>query len=544
MFFLGGRRGDTGKRRPAWRFGAPLGVAELARIEAAAAPFHTVEIDFDGDPADAILAELVRFPDIRAVPVGGRQELCAVPFADIVLQAQNPTRDQCDRIAEQLSARCGDIIDGFRVIGLEAPDFAPAKAVVWFGRGVFCPAAAPKARLEITGLDPARGGPAPATPMLGAGLEAGWHEGQRCLAFCFNKGDAPALAALDRVGGPNAGRLSGLVFEIDIREAGRPIRCRAFRKGAGGLVAAPIEFPEHDAQGLDFAARLSGGDWVKIGVDGAPLWLRKVDLSHARRPAPAGAATGGPILQVLGLLMPAARGPWSIASRKPSGWRVDFDHAGQLRCSELQSVGHTALNRLDRFGVYDHGARRYADGAETGERSYGIGGDRRVVETDIGFLRDCVMPRALMAFPWRPRSAIIVTRAAGAECQPLAEIPLGTAGTTMKWSLTAAAASPAEHAAAIRRGEGELSLDWINRAAKVEADGWLGLADFWLNATQLSIEFEGVAGGTPAPRLTIRARVAGRPSGNGRQGAEATTVEHDQHVVLGPFFARFADGRV
>jgi hypothetical protein len=496
-----------------------------------------LDLGHDSDLADQILRGLKDNPRVVGTAAGP----VYAPFPDIMVQ----TAGGLSAVEEkQLNINLVHGCDGFgrdiRLSTFSQPGLASGE--VFFGRGVYCrnPQEMPVARIDLTGVDPAL--PASrrvASPALPDGSPAGWYEGQRGLAFGFVQGLAPATASLTDLNAASAARLADVIVCIDIHDAGKNRQLKAFRYLGGNIVETGLNI-------LADQTVLDSGGWVPLDLEGVQLWLRFVNYATFRvAGAPAAAAApsiADPSLRIFGLVLPELRGRLNFLQKKPRGWRVDFDRAGQLRHSELQSLSHTAYTQLERFSVYDHAGQSAGRVSADGSRRYSISNGRQVLEAAVERLPLDARYRELARMLGNRASLIGLTPARDPNLLPLGEVPLGPMpadGQMRVLRLSAEPQEPQRFHEAVRDGEGELSLDWINRAAKVEADAWIGLAEFWLRRATILLKIGSRArpnGSGPSATLQVEVLPIGKP--------QKRTIDIAPGAIFaaGPFLAQYLAG--
>ena len=278
---------------------------------------------------------------------------------------------------------------------------------------------------------------------------------------------------------------------------------RAFR--AAGSVAQTEEvfrFSIHCPTANDWFRR--DGEWQFIDLGGEKLWfcyrnrtgfanfsasLKRV-VMRGNKALQTQQVSGVPILSIEGLILPGTGGLLPFIRGGVRSWQVMFDADGLFRHSEAGGAAYSVINRSgNRLGVFDHQNQLYA-GDETAEpeiMSLPLHCDRRINLMHFN-------PRRLST--QRPKEESAALSAIYPGHTLLLKVSGGGNSDFVSYGgfippperMLELVSRPDRPIGIFSSADNEaghllpvLSLDWVNRGARVESSGvWTGLADYWL----------------------------------------------------------------
>jgi hypothetical protein len=377
---------------------------------------------------------------------------------------------------------------------------------VFFGRGVFAASDAPQvADLEFCAT-PGDTKPdekaKPVVPMVraqfgsGSNRAAAWYAGQLGVAIGFRVDAAPASIMPEELGEGWEPILEDLILFFGRQKESDPV-IRAFHRQATNADAHVPKIPAFDLQFADWYTHDGVWQWLEINRrklwfritnrTGASLFLPDADLIEQRGRA-IGGSTG--LIIVRGLILP--RQPRRLDAY--TGWRVEFQSDETLRHSELAGLAWTAAAQR-QYGIFSHldGQWKGEEKSSTGEMLLPLGKKRRL---ELRYL-DQIALKGLDASNHLKKSdleqrdkiygydslVLMYAESARTQSDSMGAFLLPTGENEADWQTLVA-----EPIQLRRESSGQVdaepqavSLDWVNRAASIDGNIRLGLAEFWLD---------------------------------------------------------------
>ncbi len=435
-------------------------------------------------------------------------QFVSVPARDIIIVGNILPDGFASSIAESLTRMHGQFRPDFRVETLEASSELDAPQV-YFGRGVFASSDATQvADIEFCATPgdakPEKGAKT-VQPMLrsqsGGNRPAAWYVGQLGLAIGFRPDSAPATILPEEFGGNWEPILQDLVLFLGRQRESDPV-IRLFRRERTiDEKENTPQLPTVDRQFVDWHER--DGIWQWLEINGRKLWFRitnrtgaslfSTDTDLIRQRGRTGGGAAGLVI-VRGLILP----PLPRRRDNYSGWRVEFQSDETLRHSELGGLAWTAAAQRRRYGIFSHteGEWRGEEKSATGDMLLPLGKNRRL---ELRYLDQTALKSNVSFQSERNdvetvdqvygRNSLVLGYVESARSQSVSMGAFLLAGDNEEdgWQRLVSEPIRPRRGGSITTDDEPLavSLDWVNRAAWVDGDISLGLAQFWLNRWRL-----------------------------------------------------------
>jgi hypothetical protein len=502
----------------------------------------------------ALMRSFQSHADVEARDINGRQ-LVRIPFRDIILRGQRDHMGSAElRLLDQLTFSLSEWRRDFRVRSFPDP-LLDGQRMAYFGFGVFAPSGhdTPVTDLEFS-LDVEAGPIAQAWLDGDKTVPAAWYDGQAALAVAFTPGVAAAVVDprdLRPRAHPETLFDGDLTLFIGRSSANDAPEIRAFRRPATAGSARSVKPPSwlscHANAGWWRDTR-----WQPVQVrdpEGRPpevLWIR---LSDRTGSVPFVADTDrlhekGRAIRVRGLVVPDLSVTSLMRADAARRWWVDFDESARLRTTELAprrvSMVSTWGNRL---ALYHHRSGTSLPGGSNWEGLESTINGMQMLRlprdtlVDVEWLNPATMgitpkqraAEQLERFYSHSQSAVVLTDGG----QQFGWMPLPSSAVAYRVISDPCSVGDALRAEAAQNGVGVLSLDWLNRAGKVDTGRIVGLAERWFHGPfglrEILLE----------PTATeLRVTVS-----EGGQGIGGTRVEYaipaGRDGLLGPLYVQY-----